>query len=122
MSRYDHEFLQITTQFSGLDEHYKIHRYVAGLKPHIQREVYLRNPQTVMEAMTIAERTDLVTMKISRTSSKNEYRRRLEQDSYHGGQASHHQQGYTNSAEGATPMELGSLQGRTKNVPKASLR
>ena len=122
VSRYDQEFLQITTQFSGLDEQYKIHRYVAGLKPHIQKEVYLRNPQSVMEAMTIAERTDLVTMKISKTSSRNEYRRKLEQDSHHRGQASYQQQSYTSSAEGATPMELGSIQGRTKDIPKSSLR
>ena len=53
---YIERYRQVTLQLLHLHQITKLHRFLAGLKPHIRIEVEKMNPQTCEEAMRVAER------------------------------------------------------------------
>ena len=58
---YSSQFLQLLLLLDTLPEAEKIDRFARGLKLPVAREVHLRNPSTLDEAIRIAERYDAIT-------------------------------------------------------------
>lgn len=65
---------------SGVDQ---LHRFIHGLKPQVQQAILLADPQDLSTAISMAERVDTITFRISNR---------------------------TNYTSNSTPMELGALQ------------
>ena len=57
---YTSRFRTLCLQIDGITESEMLDRFVRGLKPHVQREVELRDPTTLDEAVRIAERVDAI--------------------------------------------------------------
>lgn len=57
---YASRFRTLCLQIDGITESEMLDRFVRGLKPHVQREVELRDPTTLDEAVRIAERVDAI--------------------------------------------------------------
>lgn len=90
-----------------------LHKFTRGLKTHIRKEVELRDPQTLDEAIRMAERADAIEY-----GTRYPDRRRQNyqgQGHFYGGQQrpQNFQQGYRpqNRYNGPQPMELGAMQG-----------
>jgi hypothetical protein len=60
VQEYVSRFKSICLQISNVSEEEMMDRFVRGLKPMVQREVELRDPQTFDEAVRIAERVDAI--------------------------------------------------------------
>jgi hypothetical protein len=65
--RYIQEFTSLCLEISDLHSTEQLDRFVRGLKPHVRREVELRDPKTFDEATTIAERVDQISFAATRT-------------------------------------------------------
>ncbi len=57
---YVSQFRTLCFQIPGISEGEKMDRFIRGLKPQVQREVEIRDPQTFDEAVRMAERIDAV--------------------------------------------------------------
>ena len=55
---YTSRFRQLTNIITNMSETEKLDRYVRGLKPRTRQEVDMKEPQTFIEAVKIAERID----------------------------------------------------------------
>jgi hypothetical protein len=62
------EFRTLALQIPDLSAAEKLRRFLSGLKSRVRMEVDLRNPATVEEAVTLAERIDDLTYQASRRS------------------------------------------------------
>ena len=63
------EFRTLALLIPDLSPAEKLRRFLAGLKPRVRIEVDLRNPATVEEAVTLAERIDDLTFQASRRAN-----------------------------------------------------
>jgi len=63
------EFRRLTLLLPKLPEQELIDKFVRKLKIPIAKEVYLRDPQTIDEAMRIAERVDMISWRLRDHSS-----------------------------------------------------
>ena len=61
---YFKEFTMLTLSIPGMTEEEKLDRFVRGLRPHLQREVLLREPHTLQEACHIAYKLETVLSQI----------------------------------------------------------
>lgn len=68
------EFRTLALLIPDLSPAEKLRRFLAGLKPRVRMEVDLRNPSTLEEAVTLAERIDDLTFQASKrlTSSRHD--------------------------------------------------
>jgi len=57
---YAQRFRDITLQIPGITEAEQLDRFVRGLKPRLQKEIAIRDPTTVEEAIRMSERIDVV--------------------------------------------------------------
>jgi hypothetical protein len=57
---YTSKFRTLCLQIDEITESEMLDRFVRGLKPHVQREVELRDPTTLDDAVRIAERVDAI--------------------------------------------------------------
>lgn len=57
---YVHDFRELALQIPDLSEAEKLDRFLRGLKPRLQRELAIRDPHTMDEAVNMAERIDMV--------------------------------------------------------------
>lgn len=87
---YTADFTNACLEIPGMTEDEKMDRYFAGLKPHLQREIILREPATYKDLVTMAHRLDYLTYNSTRTTAPPGFNR---------------QPGFT--ANRPTPMELG---------------
>lgn len=85
VAAYSEIFLRTVLSILGITEDEKVDRFTRGLKPAAQREVWLRDCQTLEEAMRVASRVDATYRAYGRGRTFNE-------------------------ADGHTPMELGQTQ------------
>lgn len=61
MRKYAAEFSTLCLEIPDLSEGVKKDKFLRGLKPSIRKEVELREPSTLEEMMTMAERVDTIT-------------------------------------------------------------
>jgi hypothetical protein len=73
----------------GIDENEKVDRFVRGLKPELQKEVFLKEPTTFEEAVAIAAKYEALQGRVSLYTSS------------------------TRTSAGPTPMELGAITHRS---------
>jgi hypothetical protein len=95
-------FLEIPT----MSEDEKLDRFIRGLKPHIRREVELRNPTQLETAVAQAEIVDANSMRVM-------------------GPGRHHfpaRRSYAAVAGGPAPMDLDAMQRRPRTPPTPKLR
>lgn len=90
VSSYASAFQQLILYCPDISPQEQLHRFVHGLKPHVQRELLLREPADISTAISMAERVDTITY---RPPHRPNY------------------SGHSNGGYGATPMELGALEG-----------
>ena len=92
-----------------------LHKFTRGLKPHIRRDVELRDPKTLDEAIRMAERADVI-------ETSNKWRRPNQGNFLHGGQRTfqnnngmgrqppvYGQRPQQSRYNGPQPMELGAM-------------
>ena len=60
VATYTHEFRAITLEIPNMNEEEKLDRYKRGLKHHVRKELEIREPTSLVEAIRIAERLDAV--------------------------------------------------------------
>ena len=65
---YVHDFRELALQIPDLSEAEKLDRFLRGLKPRLQRELAIRDPRTMDEAVNMAERIDTVDFASQRCS------------------------------------------------------
>ena len=110
-------------QISDLSDKDLLHKFTRGLKPNIRKEVELRDPTTLDDAIKIAERADVMEMghRTNRRPPSNYYNggQRQTPANNFGGQR---QQGFNGPRQfnqgrynGPAPMELGAMQGTRDN-------
>ena len=66
VSSFADEFLDVVMEIPGITQDEQVDRFARALKPNIQTEVFLRNPQTLDEAISIARRYDEITFRSRR--------------------------------------------------------
>ena len=64
VSNFAAEFRRLILLLPELPESEKIDKFIRKLKPSIAKEVYLRDPQTLDEALRIAERCDMISWRL----------------------------------------------------------
>ncbi len=73
VQNYAYQFRLAILDIDNISEEEKIDRFLRGLKPAIQRELELRPPATLQEAISIAERVDAVDYRMSRRQGMNNF-------------------------------------------------
>lgn len=86
------EFMRLVLQIPGITEDEKMDRFLSGLKPNLQREVTIRNPDTFKEMVKLAHTLDPLFFNPNRPSSGTLFGRLT-----------------AAGPGGAEPMELGSI-------------
>jgi hypothetical protein len=89
---YASKFREIILQIPGITEQEQLDRFIRGLKPKLQRELAIREPVTLGEAVRMAERIDVVDFA---------WQQRMSRSSFND---SNHQQ--------PVPMELGAIESK----------
>ena len=99
----------LALQIPDLSQGDLLHKFTRGLKPMIRKEVELRDPSTLDEAVKMAERADVIEMSY-RTNRRNGFYN----GGYNGGfkgRTFNDSRVPPNRDNGPVPMELGAVQG-----------
>lgn len=126
VQEYTDAFYKQIQLLPNMEEEGKLEAYMVGLRPNIEREVDLRNPNTLQEAMTYAQGADIRARNRSNhnqygTSNYNHYSR----DRYHqysnsnsrnyNNNYDHGRVATSTTAVNSTPMELSNLNATNNN-------
>ena len=87
---YTYAFQSTILEIEDISELEKLDQFVRGLKERVRQEVEIRNPETIEEAMQIAERFDSITFQMRTLTF------RVEKSTY--------------NPNGTIPMEIDSIQ------------
>jgi hypothetical protein len=93
---YNGAFRSLMLEIPTMDAETVLHRYIKGLKPHVQEQIQIQDPATLDEAMHAADRVDR-----ARASGRNGR-----------GNTSNRRPFYAARSQGPVPMELGAVQAR----------
>lgn len=102
------EFRTLALQIPDLSTAEKLRRFLAGLKPRVRMEVDLRNPATLDEAVTLAERIDDLTFQASRRADSSRSSRSSFATSF-------------TSQHSAAPMDLSAMRVSSNVQPQRGL-
>ena len=69
VSNYASQFRQLLLLLPELPEDEKVDKFARGLKPEIAKEIFLRDPSTLDEAMRMAERYDMLSWSLRNLSA-----------------------------------------------------
>lgn len=94
-------------EIPGIAEEEKLDRFVRGLKPHVRKDVELRDPKTLEEAVSQAEIIDMNSYRMQGPKQFTNFQ-------------SAPKRSYASVVSGPTPMELGAMDGRPRRplVPR----
>lgn len=102
VNAYFADFSRAVFQIPGITEEEKMDRFMAGLKPSLQREILLREPATFAELTKMASKLDTLLYSIDRRSF-------VPSGAARGHMRAGRPPGFRQGASGATPMELGAI-------------
>ena len=113
VATYTHEFRALILEIPGMTEDERLDRYKRGLKYNIRKELELREPSTMSEAIRMAERLDAVEFSLNRRPDRSFFQRserpfmpstnvNCQSDRF---------------CQGPTPMELGNINTRPYKQP-----
>ena len=106
VSQFYAEFVRATLEIPGITEDEKMDRFLAGLKPNLQREIVLREPEDFNTMVKLAHKLDALFYTASGNRSQPTFfARQFDRSSSSAGrpQTSHH-------SSRPVPMELGAIQ------------
>jgi len=119
---YAQEFNACMLELPKMEEHDRIHHFVKGLKPEVRIHVKLHDPASLSKAIELAIQADSMVWDVSRRSGTRPVmpmnRANVYRPSATIGATT---TGTTSSSGGASPMELGVTEGKSKIAPRSSV-
>ena len=112
---YIRDFRTLILDIPGMNEEEKLDRFVRGLKPHIRREVEIREPQSLDRAIQLSERFDALSRSSNSSSSDHgKFNRGRSTERYYRSASSHR------DSSGPEPMDLNHVSSKQRRSPSVN--
>jgi hypothetical protein len=107
LREYIRDFRTLILDIPGMNEEEKLDRFVRGLKPHIRREVDIKEPQSLDRAIKLSERFDAVNRSSNPSGSGSQ-----SSNSYHRSRSVERSRYSSRDSSGPEPMDLNAVPAR----------